>query len=223
MIEIPDVSSGPIRGRAFFPGGHGWGVDRPSDARPCLVIIGNDFGSYATDYLDAAYRGDEQLAGTWTGLLKLLDLAGIAASECFFTNAIMGARASSGNKGPSPGLKDVAFTDRCAAFLRHQVEVAAPIGVAMVGKEQARVVGRAFPELAGLSPRHTWKQIDDGKLQYREVIELTGSRRVRFCALMHPCMRESNMKQHGRRFDGLRDDAAEVELLRRTVARLGGS
>lgn len=219
MKEIPDPEHGPIAGRAFFPGGNGRDSGRHSDARPSLVIIGNDFGRYKDDYLDAVQREEEELAGTWGGLLTLLSRTGISASTCFFTNAIMGARATGPKStGPSPGLKDLEFTKRCAEFLRYQIEVAAPIGVAMLGKEQSLVLGLAFPELAGLATCQTWVEIDDAQLQFREAIELTGGRRVRFCALMHPCMRASNMKQHGRQFNTLRDDAAELELLRRTVA-----
>jgi len=219
MREIPHKEYGPIAGRSFFPGGSGL-LRLHGDAarKPDIVVIGNDFGTFDEDYLGAVRAGEESLAGTWSGLIDVLSRAGVELSRCFFTNAVMGARAMPPNRGPSPGLKDREFIGRCARFLYEQINVIQPVGVVMLGKEQASVVAAAMPELSLLARCTTWRTIDDAEVQYRDQVEVPCGVTARFCAIMHPCLRASNMAQHGRRFLEYRNDAAELEMLRRVVA-----
>lgn len=220
MREIPCHPFGPINRRSFFPGGSG-AVSDSGGTRPDIMLVGNDFGTFDEDYVGAARAGEEPLAGTWAALIDVLTRAKIDLSRFFFTNAIMGARVRPPNRGPSPGLKDQKFADRCAQFLRLQIATLRPVGVVMLGKEQAAIVSLAMPSLSHLAMCSTWKAIDDAGMQYRDRVPVPGGPAVRFCALMHPCMRASNMAQHGRRFAGLENDAAELELLARVAIRNG--
>jgi hypothetical protein len=138
--------------------------------------------------------------------------------SCFFTNAIMGARTSESNTGPSPGLKDVGFRNRCARFLREQVRARTAGGVVMVGKEQRAVVAAAFPDLALLAKCETWADIDGRNLQFHANVTNPSGGSFRFCSLMHPSLRASNMAQRGRVFAEYRNDRAEIEMLRRVTA-----
>lgn len=215
MREIPYDPPGMIRRRGFFPGGNGCIGDVPADP-PSIMIVGNDFGR-VSDYEYAAQCGEEDLAGTWSGILELLGRAGVNPDDCFFTNAIMGARNASTNDevtGPSPGLKDAGFVARCAAYLREQMAIIRPRGVVMLGKNQSRVFAAAFPALAGLRRCSTWRNIDDAGLQWCDDLLPDADFRSRYCAIMHACMRASNMAQHGRHFRDARNDDAELALLR---------
>lgn len=219
MREIPAEPHGIIAGRSFFPGGDGLFNGRAQQLpdRP-LLVVGNDFGTFDDDYVGAARAGRELLAGTWNGIESILGKAGVDPCSCFFTNAIMGARVSGPNTGSSPALKDGAFIMRCAHFLRTQISLLRPRGVVMIGKVQTKVVGLAIERLAPIGRCKTWRQIDDFGMQFAENLTLGDCPPFRFCALMHPCLRAGNMSQHGRRFRGLRDDAAEVALLRAVTA-----
>jgi len=215
MLEIPALDVGPIRGRSFFPGGTGRANNSDSDgARPDLLVVGNDFGRYDEDYAAAVKRGYELEAGTWSGILKLLRDAKVATKRCFFTNAVMGARSSKENTGKSPAMKERGFVARCAEFLRLQVSVVQPIGIIMIGKNQASVVSAAFPELAQLGRCKSWREIDESGIQFYDGLRVSECAPIRFGAFMHPSHRAGNMAQHGRRFRDFKDDAAEIEMLR---------
>ncbi len=220
MREIPCDPFGAIRRRSFFPGGSGAFSD-PREATPDIMLVGNDFGTFDEDYVGAVEAGEESLTGTWAGVIDVLTRAKLDLSRIFFTNAIMGARARPPNRGPSPGLKDRAFATRCAQFLRLQITTIRPVGIVMLGKEQTPIISMAMPSLSPLNKCSTWQAIDDAGLQFQEVVQVPEGPTVRFCALMHPCMRASNMVQHGRRFAGLHNDAAELELLSRVTTRSG--
>jgi uracil-DNA glycosylase len=207
MAEIPLEDQGPIRGRSFFPGGDGLalGSSAAFPDRP-IIILGNDFDSLE-GYQTSARRLEEPVQGTWSGLLNMLRIADVPVSECFFTNAFMGARRSGVNTGRSPWLLSHNKTSvpRCVEYLRTQIEVVRPRSVIMIGKEQAMLVGMAFPELQALGRKlgWTWPQIDASGLQYRSGVShptSTSTPPFAFCAVMHPCMRASNLKQTGRMF-----------------------
>lgn len=222
MREIPCDPFGTIPRRAFFPGGTGL-LNAPEHGmpRPDIVLIGNDFGTFDEDYVGAARAGEESLMGTWAGLIDVLTRSGLDMSRFFFTNAIMGARRQPPKIGPSPALKDREFTARCAEFLRLQICTIRPVGVVMLGANQAPVVAAAIPDLASLAKCATWEAVDSAELQFRESVPVPDGPTVRFCALMHPCMRASNMSQHGRRFKHLTNDDAELEMLKRIATRPG--
>lgn len=215
MIEVPSSPLGAIRGRSFFPGGCGLfeGEHQPLPAAP-LLVIGNDFGVYDTDYVTAATIGEELMEGTWLGMLGVLSAANIDPRRCFFSNAVMGARVKGPNTGASPGVCDKAFASRCASFLRIQVKVLKPAGLIMLGKSQSPVLAGAFPQLSALTQCDTWRDVDNAGVQFHESIVVEGVTPFRFCAIMHPCLRASNMKQHGRHFRELRDHDAEVAMLK---------
>ena len=83
-----------MNGTAFFPGGDRlWtpnAGDRPAFPIGGVLVLGSDFGdsvSYDAQFeRDVAYRSEID-GGTWPGLLKVVDLAGILRTDLFCTNA----------------------------------------------------------------------------------------------------------------------------------------
>lgn len=225
ICEIPTPEHGPVRGRSFFPGGSGlFDGEHGVLAKRPLMIVGNDYDKLLS-YQSSATKGYEDMAGTWGGIVSLLTRAAVPISDCFFTNAVMGARIEKSNTGQSKALqaRNKAFAQRCSDFLRIQVSTIRPRAVVMLGKHQAVILERAFPIIATLGSRHdkNWRQIDASNLQYIESVHdrtIDNVAPFAFCALMHSCMRASNLKQHGRTFrhsDGATylNDEAEVKLL----------
>ncbi len=118
VIAVPE----PISGLAFFPGGFGlWGMaaQRPLPPLPAggVMVLGHDFHSEAGYQASRRSGGERLTLPTWRNLLKVLNAAGIAPEQCFFTNLYMGLRAGDTTTGSFPGATDSVFVEHCRAFL----------------------------------------------------------------------------------------------------------
>ena len=146
--KVIQIQGPKIAGTAFFPGGSGLyleGRDSASVSFPVggVMIVGHNFDS-EFGFKNSLDRGREILTkGTWPGLLKRLNCAGIPLCECFFTNAFMGLCEGKANKGYK-GRTDYRFRTACAAMLKAQVQTQKPTLIVTLGL-------KAPPLLASLS------------------------------------------------------------------------
>jgi len=132
-----------IDGTAFFPGGSGlWRGSGLKGALPeyfpdaPIMIIGHNFDSQ-DGYKNSKERGGaSQLPHTfWGVLLGYLREAGLAPTDCFFANALMGLKPGSavGKMPPS-----VDFERECLQFLDRQIRIVQPRLIIGLGGEACK-------------------------------------------------------------------------------------
>lgn len=184
-----------IAGTAFFPGGHGLWAPQGGlpnlPARP-VMLLGNNWG-IVSDHEVARVAGAENMADpTWRNLLRILELAAIPPTRCFFTNVFMGLMDGDRNVDEFPGLRDKAFCERCSEFLRLQLRVIAPSVVVAMGSVAISMLSGASGDLA------SWRGPKGGELSFK-AIEESRSEVVRLVrvegvtahfaavAMKHPC------------------------------------
>ena len=122
-----------IPGMGFFPAA--WGGADPTSAiqgRP-IMVLGQDQDNM-NGLAQSVRKGHETYSPSWRNLLVLLENAGIAPEECFFTNFIMGVRwVSDRNTGPSPALAHPTFMRACAALFLEQLHIQQPRVIITLG------------------------------------------------------------------------------------------
>jgi len=172
LDQIADYPIGvkPISGSqrilctAFFPAGHGlWdpaGKLPPLPSRP-VVIVGHNWGipsdfdealADGIEFSDTWSKSRRQSCTTWFNLLAMLDAAGIARTDCFFTNAYVGLKNDGkGNRGRFPGADSPAFVEQCRQLLAESISLLKPRLVLTLGED-------AFLMLSGHSSEfNPWK------------------------------------------------------------------
>jgi hypothetical protein len=158
--DVVEIKGPRIAGTAFFPGGSGLYLEGREAANigfPVrgIMILGHNFDSQC-GFKKSLDKGKETLTrGAWAGIIKRLDLAGIPAAECFFTNAFMGLCRGNSNKD-FRGRNDSSFREACAAILRAQIRIQRPKLIVTLGL-------KVLPLLACLSADlHAWRGIRKG-------------------------------------------------------------
>jgi len=168
--DIEKVPS-PLAGTAFFPGGNGlYLCNKNADHSIKYMIVGQDYDNEDNYQKIKDTENQCEVAGnnvTWRNLLKIIDEAGIARQECFFTNALMGLRSgSTKNTGPSILFKSENKTDlnQHVAFFRKQIELIKPKAIIAMGGQLPRFIGNCYPEdpqLNKLSGIRSFKMLDN--------------------------------------------------------------
>ena len=211
-----------IRGTAFFPGGSGlWrptdGDQLPSMPEGGVMVIGQDYYT-KSGYLEFLRDGQELNTPTWRELRRLFSEAHLAEERCFFTNGWMGLRSAGGATGRYAGARDPGFTLRCAGFLEHQIAVQRPRLILTLGGRVLRMVTTIAPALAERwGKRPTLRSIDSRNAGLVRDVPFPGAGAVsaHVVALVHPCMRNSNV--HRRKFlvgdSSRKGNDAEVAML----------
>ncbi len=206
---------GVIAGTAFFPGGWGlWGTqpDKPLPPMPTggIMIVGQDFDS-AKNFQNSLARGfevrveddgcsDDGRSVTWRALLALLHSSGIPLTDCFFTNAYMGLRASEGNTGRFPGSLHKDYKRSCQQFFLQQVATQEPRLIITLGTWVPQFLAPRAPELIPWRKARTFAQIDEAGALKSNVRFEGSTKACCVAALTHPSYRALNVRH--RAFDG---------------------
>jgi len=188
-----------VCGRSFFPGGCGLfdGAEQSIPERP-LMLVGQDFGTLK--YWQGLGTDREPGDGTWSSLKELLASAGIDPRRCFFTNALLGARAVPPIEGPSPGLISREYVDACSAFVCEQVRTIHPSAVVTLGIVPTVLVARAIglaPQIGCPMPNSVpeWKEVDAIVEPFVHEVRVDGSPPCAFATSVHPVRYWLNAKR----------------------------
>ena len=227
VVPVPKMLSGT----AFFPGGSGlwlgdsgsWYTpsDRPDMPTGKVMILGHNFDS------EAGYRETEAVAGqhelesaTWWNLHPLLQSVDIQLEDCFFTNAFMGLKEGEDNTGEFPGVNDSGFVRRCQSFLDKQIEVQKPRLILALGSWVPWFIEPLSSRLKAWQGYETFKDLDaSGPLISDVRFKGTAEQPVTVVALLHPSMRNSNIRH--RRYCGLKGNDAELAMLQEALKLSG--
>ena len=180
--------------------------------------MGQDFGTLEYYERVRLGTGGESLSGpTWKPLLALLDAVGVDRTECFFTNALLGLRATPPMTGPSPGWTDRDLVEASLQMLAHQIESLEPKVVLTLGLPAARALGRLAPDtLARWQSAVRWADVDVAGPAHLDVKELThGGGAPSIGALVHPSYRGRNVRL--RSFNEKHGEDAERDILHRVL------
>jgi len=217
VVPVPS----PISGVAFFPGGYGlWGATAgsPLPTFPVggVMVLGHDFHS-ETGYDKSYLSGSERLTTpTWRNILALLKEVELEPTRCFFTNFYMGLRAGSKSTGKFPRASDPrfgGFVGHCKDFLLQQFKCQKPSLVLTLGVEVPFLLGDMSPELAKWASKLGIIHLDSvGPVQFNVTFEGLDEFKTSVVALIHPSMRNSNLKH--RRYCGVIGHDAELAMLR---------
>ncbi len=221
----PEVAPvpGPLPGVCFFPGAAGvWGdadkreyVPFPSGG---AMIVGQDWGT-AQDYKEAGREPwVEPCEATWDNLLSVLKDAGLPPEKCFFTNYFTGLRKTPPSTGEFPGAKDPRYAGLCGGFFLRQIAAARPRLLVLLGLQIPRRVALLSEELKDWRDCGGIKSLDDaGAL--KENARFGDHSVAAVCWLLHPSMRESNLRYRARK--NKTGAAIERELMRDATRKSG--
>ncbi len=176
------------------------------------MILGQDFDTLqAFAKVKNEGREDIHKNATWRNLLAFLKECNIAPDDCFFTNAIMGARMEGSNSGRSPAFKDKAFIDACRAFFLLQLEAQKPKIILVLGKEPARFLAPLSDGLSAWNKLPNFARIDAANEQIKKSVTFKNGITTHLVLLTHPSFRTSNV--HRRRFGAEEGHQAEVGMV----------
>ena len=218
-----------LSGTAFFPGGSGlwlgysgsWYTlsDRPDMPKGKVMILGHNFASEAGYKEIMSLEEQHELdSHTWWNLLDLLQSVDIPPEDCFFTNAFMGLIEGEKNTGEFPGASDQTFVQRCRSFLEKQIEVQKPRLILTLGSWVPWFIEPLSSHLAAWRGYETFGELDaSGPLKNDVRFKGSGEQAVTVVALVHPSMRNSNVRH--RRYCGQTGKDAELKMLQDAWAR----
>jgi hypothetical protein len=212
VIPVPEY----LRGTAFFSAAAGLVVTDSNGPLPPFPFGGVMFVGHNLDSERAfrrrlvsgrAHGGPDRLMLTWRNLYRLLDAAGLAGADCFFTNAYVGLKAGDDPTGRFPGAADGEFRLWCRGFLEEQIAVMKPRAVASLGSGSRRFLSTVAPELAAwASARNPPPALVRARL---------GGHDFAGVALLHPSGYHGSLgRRRYRHWTGLE---AEAALLREAV------
>lgn len=206
---------GGLPGPAFFPEGLGL-QNSSSDAWPCVMAIGHNFGcdNYRTE-IDATGREDNK--ATWRNLRTLVTQAGVPIETCFMTNWFIGLQPGNKQVGEFHSRRDARFEQECRELLIEQICTLRPKLILLLGLP---VVQRSFEIMPSLRPwSHclNWSDIDTsslGPVVHGTEVPGTGVSTT-VVALLHPSFSGSNQR-HRRTVFPVHNP--EVEMIRKALA-----
>ncbi len=206
-----------LEGLAFFSAAAGLLVTDSAGPLPPFAFGGVMFVGHNLDSEIAfrrrlmsgrAHGGPDRPMLTWRNLYRLLDGAGLAAGDCFFTNAYVGLKAGDDPTGRFPGADDHGFRLWCRGFLEEQVAVMKPRALATLGTGSRRFLSTMAPELAAwASPRNPAPGVVRAHL---------GDHDFAAVAILHPSGYHGSFGR--RRYRDCTGLEAEAALLRDAVA-----
>jgi len=197
---------------AFFPGGKGlWLEKEETDAFPSILVLGQDF-STLKEYQKMLDNNSKDLdCPTWKNIIKLFGEVGIRLPDCFFSNVFMGLRKTESMVGKFPGFKDKEFVRRNLDFLTLQVDTIRPKIIITLGIYAPMMLGDLSPDLISWKNARSFKDIDESiKFDVN-----FGSHQCTCIALVHPCMRNTNVRF--RKFKNYIGHNAETEMLKEAL------
>ena len=198
-----------INNTAFFPGGRGLWMENETVVFPSILVLGQDF-SNEKEYLKMLSNNSNDLDGpTWRNLIKLFNQADINLCDCFFSNVFMGLRKTESMIGKFPGFNDKEFFQRNLEFLRYQIDVVKPKVIITLGIYVPIMLAKLSEiDLTSWKEAKTFKDTDLGvKFDVR-----FDNHQCTCVALIHPCMRNTNVKQ--RRYKNFMGNDAELNMLK---------
>lgn len=208
MLKI----NGEIEGVGFFPGATGMtGASKKVSERE-IMILGQDQDN-ETGFKKSMTEGNENYSKTWENLEKLLQAAGIAKEDCFFTNSIMGIRKDrKSNSGQSPAFKDPIFINTCLDFLTFQIATQRPKAILCLGTQPIKLLSQLFDNFA--FEYDGFFDIDRKNLAVNKGVTIKGisdfSTTIVF--LVHPSIRNGNATN--RMYGNILGAKAEIEMLK---------
>ena len=209
-----------IKGRAFFPGGSGVLDNSMTVSDKPIMVLGQDFDT-ATHY-EKSLLDEKECNPTWTNLLNLLKQAGINQHQCFFTNAIMGVRATGKNTSKSPAFKAPDFLQACRQFFLDQLRVQQPKLVLVLGKMPAEFLATMAEDLRPWKKLQTITDIDNADQQLVRDVTFTNNIKTTLALLTHPSFRHLNI--HKRRYKtDFTGAEAELETLKEALKTLSAA
>ncbi len=229
VIPVPEM----ICQTAFFPGGSGlWlgessslgaSANWPPMPKKKVMVLGNDFGQKGWHEKCLRENARDWKSKTWMHLRLLLQDTGIKPKNCFFTNAYMGLRSIGKSTGPSPGMADPKFVERCESFfLDKQLPVQKPRLIIVLGAEARKFIAQLSSDLAKWKECKTFLELDDSDLgPVVKKVRFNGSKPTTVVALVHPAGRNLGNVLKNRRYRGKRGEAAEMKMLRRALKKSG--
>lgn len=217
-----------IQGTSFFPGGTGlwWGGARTIPALPVgkVMILGHDFHSVAGYEWSLKHAEENLKTTTWLHLQDLLKRVPIRLEDCFFTNIFLGLRKGAATTGRFPGADDPEFVDRCRKFFLRQMAVQQPRLILALGTYVPQFLAPLSEQLAPVwTTPSSFPRRDRDKTSIRtEVVFKNHDRHPCVVAsIVHPCMRNSNVRHRHWYERNLHGDAAELALLQHAVDLAG--
>jgi hypothetical protein len=190
-----------LRGRSFFPGGSGLfnGAKQPLCARP-VMLVAREFGTQS--YWNEVGDGDESTEGTWSSLSRMLASTGVDPSSCFFTNVLLGVRASGKGDDALAALAHPVFVDACLAFLLEQIRVVNPAVVVTLGRIPTILAARvlkladSIPPASAVKHRNaSWRQLDAICGPFHAEVKRAGLPTFAFAASVDPVRCDANIKR----------------------------
>jgi len=218
-LTYPDemkVIAGEISRIAFFPGGKGTYDKSATISDKKVMVIGQDFDS-AANLPKYQQQSDDDIRknATWRNLVAFLEEVNIKPPECFFTNAIMGARTTGKPTGKSPAFKDKDFIRSCQDFFLQQIEIQKPEAILVLGIHTAQFLSGTSKCLAGWQTIKSFVEADKMNEQVKKDVLFKNGIRSCLALLIHPSFRPVNV---GRRsFRAYKGHEAEKEMVKRVL------
>ena len=220
VVEVPEQ----IQGTSFFPGGTGlwWGSARVIPKLPVgkVMILGHDFHSVAGYEWSREHSEENLKTTTWLHLRNLLERVSIRLEDCFFTNIFLGLREGAATTGRFPGADDPKFVDRCRKFFLKQIAVQQPRLVLALGAYVPQFLAPLSEQLAAAwtTPSSFPRRDRDKTSILTKVIFKNLDRHPCVVAsIIHPCMRNSNVRHRHWHERNLHGDEAELALVKHAV------
>ncbi|SMP80307.1 hypothetical protein [Noviherbaspirillum suwonense] len=215
LLPVPTL----VDGTAFFPGGAGLWQESSATTSPDIMVIGQDFSTFAEHADMLAGQSRDIDSKTWVNFRALASTTGLDLCRCFFTNAVMGLRAYGSSEGPNPGYHrgNLEFMQRSQEFLSLQISVLRPKLILVLGLRAAVVLSACTPELKEWSlGKH--KPIDDSGRAFFAKVRISDVE-VPIALLTHPSRWYRNVQL--RRYGGMTGREAEYALLQDAIAAVG--
>ncbi|MCX6278631.1 MAG: hypothetical protein NT004_11095 [Bacteroidetes bacterium] len=204
--------AGEINNVAFFPGGRGTFDNSEYISDKPIMIVGQDFDSFK-NFERSRNAGGENIDKnpTWKNIRELLKNCEINPSDCFFTNAILGARNQIRNTGKSPAFSDEKFLAYCKDFFLEVLEIQKPKLILVLGMQVARFFS-TFESLSSWAEIKTFNQADERHLSVQKQVILSPNFETTLVLLVHPSFRKLTVKY--RRFRHYIAEDAEIEMIK---------
>lgn len=223
VVEVPHQ----LPSTAFFPGGYGLWLGNslcgPMELPPFpfggIMAVGQDFHSKKQYDQTRMHPGQNLTKGMWPRFKDVYDRAGADFQNTFFTNAYMGLRKGEKSTGAFPGASDKEFVKRCQLFFLEQVETQQPKLIFALGKMVVPFMAEVSNDLLFWRGRTTIDAIQQGKQIIENVRFGLNSHRCVVAFLLHPSMRNSNLKY--RKYKGLNRDSADIQVFKDALKAAG--
>jgi uracil-DNA glycosylase family 4 len=177
------------------------------------MILGQDFDC-EKNFNIALKQGSEDINRnpTWRNIRKILHECGISENDCFFTNAILGARKGDKGTGRSPAFTDPSFIDYCRQFFLLQISLQKPTLILILGKYTAQFLYPLNSALEPLKSMKNFEELDNNHLQVIKNIGFLDKILTNIVILIHPSLRHLNIGR--RKYLGYSGHLAEIEMIK---------